>query len=237
MVATVRSGPGTTAPPATIHVPSSSTTCWTRVPGTATVPSGLSTWPVSDSFQRKLNPEIWAKRPVPPGGSPATARDTAFSRISLNCDRGMFSSTVTKFGNGTMSKVSSSVIGPAGMIESLRMPPPFCNATSGAATPNAAASWVACQRSASAIRLPSLVSRERTSLRRPSRSTSLVAITLVAKASRAATTGSTTMSCTMGSGGTASGKSPPATRTGPLSQSSMRITSPLLSKPTTSRPT
>ena len=40
----------------------------------------------------------------------------------------------------TIENVSSSVIGPAGIRLLLRMPPPFCRATSGAGTPNAAAS-------------------------------------------------------------------------------------------------
>ena len=102
--------------------------------------------------------------------------------------------------NGAMSQVSPVLMSPAGITASLRIPPPFWIATSGAAIPKEAARLVAVARRASACRLPWLVEVVRTMARRPSKSTSLVPMMSASTSATASASGSITLVCTSGSG-------------------------------------
>ena len=87
---------------------------------------------------------------------------------------------------------------------------------------------VAAARSASAIRLPSLVATVRTIALRPSNSTSLVPITSELMRATAAVSGSITPACTPGSGSTS--------KPTPTERPSAAVTLPSASKVTLSSP-
>ena len=127
-----------------------------------------------------------------------------------------------------MSQVSPTVTGPALSTASLRMPPPFCTAASGAGAPADRHRSAAAARRASACRLPWLVAAVRTMARRPSRSTRATPITWESAAATAPVRGSTTAACTPGSGAT----SAPTPTDRPVAS----VTRPAASKTTVSAP-
>ena len=112
--------PSTTAPSLTMAVPSSRVIDCTREPSVVTVSSSLISWGVPAGSYTRVMPAIWAKRPLE-----LSTLDTAFSKITFIWAGDTSSITVTKLPNGEMLKVSSSLIGPTGITESLRIPPPF----------------------------------------------------------------------------------------------------------------
>ena len=130
-----------------------------RVPGDVTLPRLSSTCAVPDESHVNLMPDTCANRP-----SMLSTCETAFSKISFSCDAGIFGTIASKFGNGTISNVSSSVIPPAGITLSFRIAPPLIMARSGEGVPKLAASLLASENTLSATRFPSFVSTVRTSL-------------------------------------------------------------------------
>ena len=127
-----------------------------------------------------------------------------------------------------MSQVSPAVMSPAGITESLRMPPPFWIAASGTGLPKSPARRTAAARRASAIRFPSLVAPVRIIALRPSSSTSLVPITSASMAATAADRGSITAAWTAGSGVTS--------KPTPIERPWAAVTFPSASKVTLSSP-
>ena len=228
----IAGAPSTTAPSLTSSAPSARVMDCTLVPSVVTVSSSPICWAVPAGSYTKLNPATWAKRPLE-----SSTRETAFSNSTFTWAADTSSITVTKLPNGEMLKVSNRLIGPTGITESLRMPPPFWMATTGWGTPKSAAKRRPFHNRASASRLPWLVSWVRMpGERRPSRGTSVVPTGEAASSASAAATGVVTCSTASGWGSTASGSSPPATRRSPL-VSSMAATLPSASMVSTSWPT
>ena len=80
-----------------------------------------------------MKPETWANCPPAPG-----TLLTACSKRERRVSRGV-SPTTTKLSKGAISQVIPAVTSPAGISESLRMPPPLVTATWGAEMPKPAA--------------------------------------------------------------------------------------------------